>query len=728
MEALTAEQLPVDRTFPPPDRIKILIIDDEVPLLKFLEGILVNAGYTVIAEKNPVNAVNLAICMQPDIIVLDVVMPELDGFTICRQLKQNPLFKNIPIIFLTICDQIDDKIQGLESGGVDYLIKPLDSREVLARIRRHIEISRVRQSLEQTIQEKENQLVSLKSKLDKASNFIIHFDSPYQKILSTLEIGIIKIDKNFTCLVANTAAAHLLGYADPQEMVGRTMLRRKKNENKRQSDLLSATGKLRKIIATRRISLLTRDDRQLPVELDLTPINDENPGETAVISFNDISVEKSMLPGIVSPGYQDPLTGLENRTAFQEILKHENRLSGSAAHTPAAIFIVDLDYFKEVNDSFGHLAGDQVLCEIATRLGGAIREHDQVTRLGGDEFGLLIRNFNSLDDLEQLAKRLIDRIRTPIQLPNATVNLSACIGIAILDRYMPHIDDIINRADMALYKAKEQRQQGYCLFQKEMLDELEDELLLAKELPELLENNQLYVEYQPQFAVNDSSYIGAEALVRWNHPSKGRLLPVSFLPIAEKRGFLRNISNHSLKKICEQIHEWKTQNIQFGKISANICAAQLNDSNFFDEITSLFEQYEIDPNDLVFELTENTLFSTNAQTKKKLSKLIQLGVRFAIDDFGVGFSSMQLLKDLHSDIMKIDKSFIAEIESSEKSRTIIKSIIDLSKNLKMYVVAEGVENRNQLIFLKDCGCDSFQGFYQSQSVDAKTLEQHFPRA
>ncbi|MCB1638745.1 MAG: EAL domain-containing protein, partial [Thiothrix sp.] len=346
----------------------------------------------------------------------------------------------------------------------------------------------------------------------------------------------------------------------------------------------------------------------------------------------------------------------------------------------------------------------------------------------GDEFGLLIRNFNTLDDLEQLARRLIDRIRAPIILPNATVNLSACMGIAILDCYMPHIDDIFNRADMALYKAKEHRQQGYCLFQKEMLDELEDELLLARELPELLENNQLYVEYQPQFAVNDSRYIGAEALVRWNHPSKGRLLPVSFLPIAEKRGFLRNISNHSLKKICEQIHEWKGQHIQFGKISVNICAAQLNDSNFFDEITLLFEEYEIDPNDLVFELTENTLFSTNAQTKQKLSKLIQLGVRFAIDDFGVGFSSMQLLKDLHSDIMKIDKSFIAEIESSEKSRTIIKSIIDLSKNLKMDVVAEGVENRNQLSFLKACGCDSFQGFYQSKSVDAKTLEQHFPRA
>ncbi|MEZ5477342.1 MAG: EAL domain-containing protein [Thiolinea sp.] len=728
METLTSEPaLPDQHRTWIPDNIKILVIDDEAPLLDFLEQILIHSGYQVIAEKNAHNVVNLAICMQPDVILLDVAMPDIDGFTLCRELKKTSETSHIPIIFLTACNSTHEKITGLDAGGVDYLVKPLDSKELLTRIKKHVEISMVRQSLEKKIKEKEVQLDSLKVKLKKASNFIISTDAPYQKILSALETGIIKVNKDFCCLIANDTAAHLLGYSNPEEMIGEKILATKAHKNKRDSDLRFEQGGFRKKLNKISTQLLTKNNSYLPVEMELTPVNDEDIGDTAIITFNDISVENSTRIDLHSPAYLDSLTGLANRSAFNEIIQREN-IQISRLHNKSALFIIDLNYFKEINDSFGHLIGDKVLKETAHRLSSSVREQEKVARLGGDEFGLLLSNFNTTNDLELLAQRLIDKIKQPFIISSASIDLSACIGIAIMDEYLPDINHILNRADLALYKAKEDRPKGFCLFQKEMLDELEDELLLAKELPSLLANDQLYIEYQPQFSITTGQYIGAEALIRWNHPHKGKLLPVSFLPIAEKRGFLRNISNHSLKKVFEQINAWKNQNVHFGKISANICAAQLNDSNFTHEIDTLFRQYSVDPNDLVFEMTESTLFSINKQTKKKLSKLIQLGVKFAIDDFGTGFSSMQLLKDLHSDIMKIDKSFISEIESSEKSRIIIKSIIDLSKNLNMLVIAEGVENETQLKFLEHCGCDSFQGFYQSQSVNATQLEQHFIKA
>ena len=725
MDVYTSE--PVDWSIPNPGKIKILIVDDEAPLLLLLEKTLINAGYKVIAEQNAENVVSMVICMKPDIILLDVVMPGIDGFTICEQLQKNQQTKSIPVIFLTINGQTDNKIRGLEAGGVDYLIKPLDSNELLARVHRHIEIHWLRRSLEKTINDKESQLQTLKSRLNKTNKFIVQSASPYKKMLSVLDAGIATIDNKFTCIKANYSAAYLLGYDTPDEMIGKKLLVKKHNENNRKTDLRLKNNKFITTTDNKENGLLTKDNKYLPVKMSLKPLDDETAEETAEISFIDISVEKSLTLDFFSPIYKDALTGLINKKAFHGIINHEGTQT-SRGNNKCAVFIIDLDYFKEVNDSFGHLVGDQVLCKIAQRLCRFVREQDKVARLGGDEFGLIVNSAGNTDDLEQQATRLLEKIRRPIKLPSARIKLSACIGICLIDSSLPSdTEEIVHRADMALYKAKNDRKKGYCLFEASMLDELEDARILEQELSSLIESNQLYIEYQPQFLLSSGEYIGAEALVRWNHPAKGKLLPISFLTIAEKRGFLRNISNHTLVNVCEQIEKWKTAGVRFGHISVNICAAQLNDANFFDEVCSLLDKHQVEPGDLVLELTETTLFKINNDSRRRLLQFINLGIKFAIDDFGKGYSSMQLLKDMHSDIMKIDKNFVEEIENSEKSRTIIKAIIDLSKSLNMHVTAEGVENVQQLNFLREAGCDSFQGFYQRKSVGPEMLEEDFPR-
>ena len=721
----TVDQKNILSKAPTPQNIKILIIDDDIAIQVFIREVLTSGGYNVVGETNPLNALEIAKNEQPDIILLDIVMPKMSGFEVMLLLKEHADTQNIPVIFLTILSELENKIKGFSLGGIDYLTKPLDSGKLLIRINRHLEVNWLRISLQEMIEKTSNQLNVMKANLDKTYQFISG-SGEVKKISSLLDEGIIKINQQSICIFSNDAAAYFLGYQHADETIGTKIFLTNK---KRKSTLYSNLKKweFKEIEYWPDAELLRKDGTFLPVEFTLTPQPGSDGENNAVIHFNDISIRKSVEANIYSQAYQDSLTNLSNRTVFVESLQRK-LTSYKSTKNIIAVCILDLDFFKEINDQLGHFAGDVVLCEVAARLEKLSKLSENVARLGGDEFSLIHDSCVSIEELQQFALYLSDVLQVPLsrshehkQLSDVHIDISVSIGITIIDGSAITPEEIMMQADLALYKAKVKRKGTFCFFQPEMLELIDIETSITREMSRILSEDQLVVEYQPQYDIVNNRYVGVEALVRWEHPLKGRLMPEQFLPIAEKRGFIKKISSHVFKLACKQIKKWNESNIDFKNVSINICAQQVNDKNFYFFITSTLKKYQISPDSITLEVTETALANIEPPTAKMINQLVDMGIKFAFDNFGGNYSSLQIIKKLNSDKLKIDKGFIKNIETDEKSRQIIKSLIFLGKSLGMKVVGEGVENFEQLNFLKKNGCDIYQGFYTNPPMSPDKL-------
>ena len=408
----------------------------------------------------------------------------------------------------------------------------------------------------------------------------------------------------------------------------------------------------------------------------------------------------------------DALTKIPNRMQFQHLLQ---RCIARARRSdkPLCLFYIDIDAFKDINDTFGHLAGDTTLETVAERLRAALPEDSIIGRLAGDEFAVILDGLgpdeNGRQQTDGLAQLLLDRLADPFFVQGHEVFMTASMGVAYYPKDAPNVIDLIRNADAALYHSKKSGGNVYSYYEPKMNEAAVERLMTKSKLKRSFERDELLVHYQPKYNLETGEVFGAEALVRWELPERGMILPSDFIPIAEETNLIIEIGEWVLDKVCEDFRFWQRSVSSPGRVSVNLSLKQLRQPNFTRRISSILRSYEVSPTSLELEITETTLMENPERTIKLLDQLYALGLHLAIDDFGTGYSSLSALQQFPISTLKIDKSFVRHVSENPDDATIVSTIIQMGQNLGMDVVAEGVETEDQLAFLQKLGCTFVQG-------------------
>jgi diguanylate cyclase (GGDEF)-like protein len=412
----------------------------------------------------------------------------------------------------------------------------------------------------------------------------------------------------------------------------------------------------------------------------------------------------------------DSLTDLPNRTLFLDRLQ-QAIISAQREDYSLAVFIMDIDRFKEVNDTLGHYNGDLLLKQIALRLSGVIRKSDTLARIGGDEFGFLLPKPGSLEELGSLAKKIKSTLTPPFALENLSLDVQASIGAVLFPNHGKDVDTLMQRADVAMYVAK-QDNIGFVVYSKDLDEHSPHRLTLMGELREAIKCDELRLYYQPKVLSASNKLNSVEALVRWQHKIHGLMPPDDFIPLAERTGLIQDLTFWTLKEALKQCAEWHKQNINIG-VAVNLSPQCLLNPEFPEILTGLLASYGFPAEFLTLEITETSIMAGADRSLEILERIHEMGVTFSIDDFGTGYSSLAYLKKLPVSEIKIDKSFVLEMLKDESDATIVKATIQLGHNLGLKVVAEGVEDEETYSALKDMGCDILQGYYICRPAPAK---------
>ncbi len=419
--------------------------------------------------------------------------------------------------------------------------------------------------------------------------------------------------------------------------------------------------------------------------------------------------------------YNDSLTGLPNRSLFKSRLEKAVDLARESERL-IGVMLIDLDGFKEVNDTMGHDWGDYVLIQVSERLSHSIRKCDTVARFGGDEFLIMIPQADSAGTIQKSAEKIMETFKEPIFVQDQEFFITASCGIALFPHDGETVDALIKNADLAMYSAKNNGKNQYAFCSIEMKEEVQRKMMLTNSLYRALENHELELYYQPQINVETEEMIGIEALVRWNHPTLGRIPPSIFIPLAEQTGLITPIGTWVLKTACAQNKRWQNMGIKSVRIAVNVSIDQFRGGNLLTMVKKVLKETELDPRYLELEITEGIAMKEGDLIIKTLRELRSMGMEIAIDDFGMAYSSLSRLKELPVDRLKIDMLFVQGIAPQSKDKSIIEVIIHLARSLGIKVTAEGVETKQQLDFLAKAGCDDVQGYYYYKPMTAKDME------
>ncbi len=417
----------------------------------------------------------------------------------------------------------------------------------------------------------------------------------------------------------------------------------------------------------------------------------------------------------------DQLTGLANRYRFREFLDQSIARAGRRP-IRFALMLIDLNRFKAVNDTYGHAAGDLLLQEIAGRLRRCVRPCDLVARLGGDEFTVVMNDLESLTNLDHLADRLLEEIRQPIDIGPCKVEVGACIGIALYPDNAETADAIIVNADMAMYAGKSLQAGSVHFYTSEMHRDAIMRLELERGLRAAIDREEFELYFQPQVDLKSGQLLGFEALLRWHHPDLGLITPGDFIELAEESGLVLPISEWVLRTACQQLAAWRDDGLPDVHIAINFSARQFEEPRLVELVAETLQHHQLSPRLLEIEITESDILQNPAEAHKLLSSFAEFGIRVALDDFGTGYSSLNHLRAFPGAIIKIDRSFIRDIEMMSSNRAIVQSLISMAHDLDLLVVAEGVEKLEQLQYLRDHDCDIIQGYLISKPISASDIQ------
>jgi diguanylate cyclase (GGDEF)-like protein/PAS domain S-box-containing protein len=471
------------------------------------------------------------------------------------------------------------------------------------------------------------------------------------------------------------------------------------------------------------LPLQHRDGHACTVQLTITNLLDNPAVGGLVLNTRDISERRQLEDQLSHQAFHDNLTSLANRALFKDRVEHA--LNRTLRQTPSvAVLFLDLDGFKEVNDSLGHAAGDRLLIQVAERLHSCVRPSDTVARFGGDEFAVLIEDASDDPELTALAERILEDLRQPFFINDRELHVSGSMGIARMDPDADGVDQLLRNADLAMYRAKAAGQGGFERYDPGMHTELVARVQLEADLRRALDAGELFLHYQPTLDLASGQIMGAEALARWRHPTRGLVPPTEFIPLAEASGLIRPLGAWVLREACQQAAEWQLANSQRDKpfsLSVNLSGKQLQHAQVVQDVAAALEESGLSPESLVLEMTESVLLDDSETVLDILRQLKQLGIRLAIDDFGTGYSSLSYLHRFPVDILKIDRSFVERLSRTSDNAELARTVVRLGQSLQLQTVAEGVEDSAQFLALRRMGCDIGQGFYFGRPMEGSDM-------
>jgi len=695
--------------------ISLLIVEDEPRYLESTRLLLAQHVHRIDTALTAGQAYALLAENRYDLVLLDLRLPDGNGHDIMAHIREHA--PDCRVIIASGDSEIDSAIQSLRLGAYDYLRKPYEPEELINTVRhvmRKLDLERDNQRMAQQIEQSEQW---------------------HRLLVNTSPDIIYTLDAKGCFTYLNDSVERTLGYM-PGELIGRdytTLIVEEQQDvalhhfnERRTGD--RATRNFEMLLRRKDdlLSSLTERTSEHRVVVELSAMGMYRPSSLGMGEFlgtygvaRDISARKQAEATITFQAYHDLLTGLPNRSLFKDRLGQAMVYAKRHGQTMATLFL-DMDHFKVVNDTLGHLVGDGLLQALAQRLRGCLREGDTLSRIGGDEFMLLLPHIRSRDNAAYIAQKIIASLKQPFNIEGHELFAGMSIGIAIYPDDGDNIETLIKHADIAMYHAKDHGRNDYKFFTQDLHRSFTGRLAIENEMRHALDKTEFEVFYQPQVAVESQRIRGMEALIRWNHPTRGMVTPNDFIPIAEESGLITPISEWVLNAACHQAMLWRGSDLPPISMAINLSARQIEHPQFVDKFVHALHKFMPDGQGIEIEITESTLMRDMDGAVGKLRKLADMGVEISIDDFGTGYSSLSYLKKLPINTIKIDRSFIHDLNGHmNNGSTIVAGIAAMAKGLKLKVVAEGVETLEQLEYLQMLGCDTYQGFFYSRPVNAE---------
>jgi diguanylate cyclase (GGDEF)-like protein/PAS domain S-box-containing protein len=694
-----------------PVRQRLLVVDDEVLILEGLTRLLATRDYDVVTANGGCEALIAIGKQQFDAILLDLGMPDLNGNEVLRFVTERGV--DTPVIVVSGDSTIDAAIRALRGGAADFVRKPYEPEELL----RRIENTLTRRRLEK----ENNHILQRLQQSEKWHRFLVNSSPDF---IYTLDC-----EGRFTFV--NERVESLLGYSS-EELLGQhyslvihedDIARAEHIFNERRAGDRSARNieiHLKCNPGLRRPRLM--NGRCKSVELTATGMYDEDAGpfeQRFIGSYGvakDITERKQAEETVHYQAYHDLLTGLPNRALFRD---HLGLMLAQARRTqqPLAVLSLDLDHFKVINDSLGHAIGDELLLAVGARLRQCLREGDTLARLGGDEFAVLLPTLVSRSDVDHICRKIIQVLSKPVYVKGHEIYVSVSIGACVAPEDGDMIDSLIRQAEIAMYRAKSQGRSRLQFWEAGMQAPYSERMQIEVDLRRALARNEFVLFYQPQVDTATGEVRGFEALLRWWHPQRGLLTPADFIPVAEECGVIVPIGDWVLRQAAEQMAVWRKAGLPPVRLSVNISARQLESADFVDSVMRAVQVYSLDGSLLELEITETLLMRDFEANAIKLGRLSVAGIRLAIDDFGTGYSSFKYLSRFPIHTLKIDQSFVQELDR-EENMSIVNAMIAMGRGMNLNVVAEGVETEAQRALLQQMQCHEVQGYYYSPPVSS----------
>ncbi len=677
----------------------LLVVDDYPENLISMRALLERQDWQVVTAASGIEALTLLLEHEIDLVLLDVQMPGMDGFEVARLMRGSQRTRLTPIIFLTANEQSQDAvIKGYASGAVDYLFKPFNPDILKPKIQALLEQQRNRRTLQRLTRDLEAARAFNASVLDNAAE------------------GILVVNDDGSIRFANPAISRLLG-APLDMLIGMPFLHFMQTPHF--DEWLTSpfyegycqgeTYRLHDAL------LRTSTGESLPVAMSFAPLPSDQ--KAMVVTLLDMSVVRHLHEQLEFQAVTDPLTGLLNRRGFYQTA--ENTLLRSD-HTPKSMVLMylDLDGFKRVNDSLGHDAGDRVLRWVSEQLKVCLKPFDILARMGGDEFTALLE-LERPEQAAKVAEKLIERVSIRQQIDGMEMTLGVSIGIAIYPDCGSDLEGLLRAADIAMYEAKRAGRQQYRYYDHEMNGRARSRLMLEESVRSAIEGREFKMVYQPQVSLEDGSLRGFEALLRWHHPSVGDVPPGLFLPLLEEVRLISRLGSWIYRQAATQRHAWNGVFADELVLSVSLSATQFCMPNLIDELQEVIERHDLRPSQLEVEVTESALMQDLEASRKQMRRVRAQGVRVALDDFGSGHCSLNHLRDLELDTLKLDRHLIARILDSPRDAALARSVIELCQQFGLLVIAEGVETQEQAQWLRANGCPFVQGFLVARPLIAK---------
>jgi len=685
---------------------RVLIADDDDAIRMLVSESLQMAGFDVLEAENGSVALELFVQYRPEVILLDVMMPGMDGFDTCRALRQLPGGEGVPVLMMTGLDDVDSISKAYEAGATDFAGKPINFLILSHRVRYMLRARRMT-----------NELRESKARLDRAQRVarLGHWEWDIGsgglmwsgEVYAQFGLSSKDFQPTYDGFLERV-------HPDDRELVESAVAQALKHKSKYSVD--------HRIILPNKTVRYVHEQGQVLTDKDGNPVRMTG-------TVQDITDRKEAEDKIRHLAYYDSLTQLPNRMLFNDRLMQAIALAKRHERMLAILFI-DLDRFKHINDTLGHSKGDELLQAVAGIFSECIRESDTIThfeteivantvaRLGGDEFVISLADIKRPEDAATVAQRILEALEKPIKLGAHEVFVSASIGVSIYPNDGEDAETLFMHADTAMYHVKDAGKNNYQFFIKSMNAAAHGRMSMESNLHKALEREEFVLHYQPQVDSRSEGIVGMEALVRWNHPELGLVPPATFIPLAEETGLIVPMGDWVMRQACMHARACDEAGLDPLRVSVNLSGHQFREKRLVSLVGDALQEAGLDPVRLELEITESVVMENAELTVRTLRELKAMGVRVSIDDFGTGYSSLSYLKRFPIDSLKVDRSFIQDITIDPDDAAITRAIIAMAKSLRLEVVAEGVETAEQLNFLRLEGCELIQGYLFSKPLPA----------